>query len=293
MTLNFEPIELSRQKDYLKRYEQSNVPVSDYTFVNLWGWAQEYDLEWAWSDNLTWIRQTKPETCYWAPMGNWQNVEWQTSLKPFAQDHSRFIRIPESLAKIWQKQLPFSVNIEETRGQWDYLYDAKELIQLKGNRFHKKKNLVNQFKRKYDYTYLPFDEGMIERALTLQADWCTWKDCEANETLAMENRVIEKVLRHGLNFKQLIGGALFVGDELVSYTIAEVVFNRHIVIHFEKGNPAVKGSYQAINQMFLKNNSQDYLRVNREQDLDDPGLRKAKLSYNPIDFIKKNSVTLR
>ena len=292
MALNFEQIELSRQKDYLKRYEQSNVPVSDYTFVNLWGWAQEYDLEWAWSDNLTWIRQTKPETYYWAPMGSWENVDWQTILRPFAQDHSRFIRIPESLAKIWQKQLPFSVNIKETRGQWDYLYDAKELIQLKGNRFHKKKNLVNQFKRKYDYTYLPFDEGMIERALTLQADWCTWKDCEANETLAMENRVIEKVLRQGLNFKQLIGGALFVGDELVSYTIAEVVFNRHIVIHFEKGNPAVKGSYQAINQMFLKNNSQDYWRVNREQDLDDPGLRKAKLSYNPVDFIKKNSVTL-
>jgi uncharacterized protein len=293
MTLNFEPIELSRQKDYLKRYEQSNVPVSDYTFVNLWGWAQEYDLEWAWSDNLTWIRQTKPELCYWSPMGNWENVDWETTLQPFAQDRSRFIRIPERLAIIWQKQLPFSVNIEETRGQWDYLYDAKELIQLKGNRFHKKKNLVNQFKKKYDYAYLPFDEGMIERALTLQADWCTWKDCEANETLAMENRVIEKVLRQGLNFKQLIGGALFVGDELVSYTIAELVLNRHIVIHFEKGNPAVKGSYQAINQMFLKNNSQNYWRVNREQDLDDPGLRKAKLSYNPIDFIKKNSVTLR
>jgi hypothetical protein len=27
--------------------------------------------------------------------------------------------------------------------------------------------------------------------------------------------------------------------------------------------------------------------VNREQDLDDPGLRKAKESYHPIDFMKK------
>ena len=26
---------------------------------------------------------------------------------------------------------------------------------------------------------------------------------------------------------------------------------------------------------------------NREQDLDDPGLRKAKESYNPVDYVRK------
>jgi hypothetical protein len=290
MTLLFEPIELSRQKGYLRKYEQSNVPASDYTFVNLWGWAQEYYLEWAWTDNLIWIRQIEPEIRYWAPIGNWQTVDWTATLKLLPEKHISFIRVPESLCEIWQKQLPDMIKIKETRGQWDYLYDVEELTQLKGNRFHKKKNLVNQFKRRYDYIYRPFDEGMIDRALALQADWCTWKDCEANEILTMENRVIEKILTHGSNFEQLIGGALFVEDELVSYTIAEVVFNRYLVIHFEKGNPAVKGSYQAINQMFLEHSGQGYLRVNREQDIDDPGLRKAKLSYNPVDFIKKNSV---
>jgi len=292
MELHFEPIELNKQQDYQRKYEQSNVPASDYTFINLWGWAQEYNLEWAWTDNLIWIRQTKPEIRYWAPMGNWQTVDWTTTLKQLTEEHITFIRIPESLFEIWHKQLPNVVNIKETRGQWDYLYDVEELIQLRGNRFHKKKNLVNQFKRKYDYTYLPFDEGMIDRALALQAEWCTWKDCEANEILTMENRVIKKVLTHGSNFEQLIGGTLFVGNELVSYTIAEVVFDSYLVIHFEKGNPAVKGSYQAINQMFLEHNGQGYLQVNREQDIDDPGLRKAKLSYNPVDFIKKNSVYL-
>lgn len=292
MALNFEPIVLDQQKDYQQRYEQSNVPASDYTFVNLWGWAKEYHLEWAWSDNLIWIRQSKPEKRYWAPIGDWQAVDWIQALNQLPEDADTFIRVPEKLCSIWREQLArqVKITITETRGQWDYLYNAEELIRLKGNRFHKKKNLVNQFKKKYDYRFLPFDEKMIKHALALQANWCTWKDCEASETLSMENRVIEKVLQRGSEFGQLTGGALLVEDELVSYTIAEAVFDRFLIIHFEKGNPDFKGSYQAINQMFLEHAGQGYFQVNREQDLDDPGLRKAKLSYHPADFVKKASV---
>jgi hypothetical protein len=65
-----------------------------------------------------------------------------------------------------------------------------------------------------------------------------------------------------------------------------------LLIHFEKGDPAFKGVYQAINQFFLEHSEGDFSIVNREQDLDNPGLRKAKLSYHPIDFVKKYRVHL-
>ncbi len=290
MTLNFERIQLDQQNSYIKRYEQSQVPASDYTFVNLWGWAEEYGLEWAWTDELTWIRQTHPQIIYWAPIGNWPAVDWKNEFSQFPTDATEFIRVPKVLHQIWQEKIPANLAIEETKGQWDYIYDRKELVDLKGNRFHKKKNLVNQFKKKYQYEYLSFCDEMIEHAMALQAEWCKWKDCEANETLAMENRVIERVLQHIPEFKQLTGGALLVNDILVSYTIAEVVFNDIMIIHFEKGDPEYKGSYQAINQMFLEQNGAEYSFVNREQDLDDPGLRKAKLSYQPVEYISKNKV---
>ena len=293
MTLKFIPIELDRQKDYQIRYRKAQIPASDYTFVNLWGWSAEYQLEWAWTDQVTWIRQNKPETRYWAPMGEWQAVDWQKEISLLPEGANQFVRVPQKLIRIWQEVLGDRIEIEETRGQWDYLYAIEELVQLKGNRFHKKKNLVNQFKKKYDYRYLPFNREMIERVHSLQKDWCLWKDCEANDTLAMENRVIEKVLNHAPELNRLIGGALMVEDKLVSYTIAEVVFNSYLIIHFEKGNPDYKGSYQAINQMFLVQSDHNCIHVNREQDIDDPGLRKAKLSYHPVDFIKKNSVHLK
>jgi hypothetical protein len=62
------------------------------------------------------------------------------------------------------------------------------------------------------------------------------------------------------------------------------------VIHFEKGDPDFKGVYQAINQLFLARAGEGYSFVNREQDLGDPGLRKAKQSYHPVAYLKKYRV---
>ena len=52
------------------------------------------------------------------------------------------------------------------------------------------------------------------------------------------------------------------------------------------------GVYQATNQMFLAHSANHFSLVNREQDLNDEGLRKAKLSYHPAEFLRKYRVTL-
>jgi hypothetical protein len=164
---------------------------------------------------------------------------------------------------------------------------------LKGNRYHKKKNLVNQFKKKYDFTYLPFGPDMVSQAIYMQEDWCTWRDCESYDTLAAENKAIGKVLDNWQMLSGITGGALLVGQDLAAYTVAEVLPDNTTVIHFEKGCPGFKGVYQAINQIFLaQDESPGSNIVNREQDIGDEGLRKSKLSYHPMDFIRKYEVML-
>ena len=292
MELTFEPIDLEQQAHYLQRLAQCGQIASDYSFVNLWSWSEQYGLHWAWQEHLVWIRQTRPTETFWAPVGNWEAVNWPKMLKAAADCCPRINRVPEKLLEIWKAQSHAPVAIAESRDHWDYLYDRRELVDLAGNRFHKKKNLLNQFKNKYETVYLPFGPDMVAQAKGMQEDWCTWRDCESNDTLASENRAIAKVLDNWQQLFGVTGGALRVDNTLVAYTVAEVMPDNTLVIHFEKGCPEYKGSYQAINQLFLENDESSCTMVNREQDLGDPGLRKAKLSYNPVDFVRKYRVTV-
>jgi hypothetical protein len=292
MQLNFEPIDLNLQKEYQHRLSQCSQIGSDYSFINIWGWGEEYGLQWAWHDSLVCIKQTRPSEKLWAPVGDWKGVDWNTMFSAAKDNCSKFIRVPEALLDIWKEETDLPFNIVESRNHWDYLYNRQELIDLKGNRYHKKKNLLNQFRKKYDYTYLPFGPDMVTQAEELQEDWCTWRDCESSETLTSENKAIAKVLKNWEQLDNITGGGVVVNQYLIAYTVAEVLPDNSMVIHFEKACPDIKGGYQAINQIFLSENESQCDIVNREQDIGDEGLRKAKLSYHPMGFVKKFQVDL-
>lgn len=292
MRLEFEPISLEKQEDYQKMLARCPQVASDYSFMNLWAWAEDYGLSWAWNDDCVWIRQSRPEILYWAPVGPWYEIDWGTRLADDPNGEIIFIRIPDKLVEHWQTKFIDRATFEEERGHWDYVYSVSDLIELKGNRFHKKKNLLNQFVKKYEYTYVQFGPQLIGQAMAMQEDWCTWRDCESSDVLSAENRAVCRVLENWEQLNGMQGGALLVDGKMVAYTVAEALTPQSIVIHFEKGDTQFKGVYQAINQMFLAHSARDFLTVNREQDLNDEGLRKSKLSYNPLEYLRKSRVTM-
>ncbi len=75
MSLNFEPIRVNQQEAYIRMLALCPQPTSDYSFVNLWAWADEYGLIWAWENDMVWIQQTFPEPFYWAPVGDWNQAD--------------------------------------------------------------------------------------------------------------------------------------------------------------------------------------------------------------------------
>lgn len=291
MPLTFKPITLEDQRRYRERLDRCPQVTSDYSFINLWGWAQEYGLELAWDADLVWIRQSLPEPVFWAPVGPWEAIDWRSRVAALPATAPTFRRVPELLADAWRTVWGDRIRLAEARSEWDYLYAVKDLVELRGKRFHKKKNLLNQFLKNYDYVYAPLNPEMVREALDMQEEWCVWRDCESSETLAAENRAIERVFKAWDALDGIMGGALRVENNMVAYTIADPLTDDMLVIHFEKGCSRAKGVYQAINQIFLDREGSGYATVNREQDLGDEGLRKAKLSYNPIGFLKKFRVT--
>jgi len=289
--LSFEDITISQQEKYREFLRKSKVAASDYSFINLWGWAKEYGLSWAWDGDLVWIRQSIPAPCMWAPVGPWKDMDWPAVFERPETREFPFTRVSEELIQLWDPALPGRLHTEETREHWDYLYSVVELVELKGNRFHKKKNLLNQFKKKYPYRYREIEPELILKVLALQEEWCAWRDCESIETLAAENRVIKRTIDSWDLLSGIRGAVLTIDEIIVAFTVAEGLTGDILVIHFEKGLPEYTGVYQAINQIFLEH-TQGFSLVNREQDLGDEGLRAAKLSYNPTGYIRKYHVRI-
>lgn len=290
--LTFEPISLEMQEPYLKRLSSSMIDASDYSFINLWAWAGELGLQWAWEEGTVWIRQTRPELRYWSPVGTMREMSLKDIGQRLGEPPVVFIRVPQNMMLLMHGMLEDGIEVREAREHWDYLYQFRELEGLSGNRYHRKKNLVNQFRRKYSYQYVDLDEGLIEQTKDMQEDWCIWRDCESSETLSAENRAIDRVLGSWKALRNINGGALIVDGKIVAFSIAERFSPQTLIIHFEKGFTDYAGVYQAMNQMLLSARS-GFSLVNRQQDLNEEGLRKAKLSYHPSDFVRKYEITLK
>lgn len=292
LTNEYTPISLNGMEQYLALLGLNKTQASDYSFANIWGWAPHYGLEWRFDGTLCWIRQTRHGSCYWAPVGPWDKVQDWRALPEMASG-SQLIRVPNSLCELWSVALEDSVTIEEARGQWDYLYLSSELATLSGNKFHKKKNLLNQFLKGYEYEYRSLSVNCVETVLNMQTEWCRWRDCESSEALLAENDAVARVLAHWNEIPGLCGGIIRIDGVPVAYTLAEPLNHDTLIIHFEKAANGVKGVYQAINYLFCNDVGVNFTYINREQDLDDEGLRQAKLSYNPADFSKKCTVIVR
>ena len=287
------PVTLDLYDEYRRYFDCTPQPTADLTFTNLWGWAEYFGLGLSFRDGLCWICQTRPDVRYWAPAGDWTAADWTE--QPEIRRGVELIRAPEVLTTALSTMLAGRVTAIEDRGQWEYLYDRNELAELPGAKFHKKKTHVNGYHRRYGEDYRSLDGASnpdgIEHVLQLQAEWCKWRDCENSPSLRAENDAIFRVVGNWDRLPGLIGGALYVENKIGAFAVGEKVGDM-MVVHFEKVQAELKGVYQAINQSFASRSAVGVSLINREQDMDEPGLRQAKETYNPVGFLKKSRLVI-
>ena len=289
MNSAFTSVSLEEHDHYQHYWQKTPQRSIDYAFANLWGWGNYFGLEWTFDEHLCWLRQTVPPARLWAPVGDWAAVDWSTH--PALHKGAKLIRVPETLADILQRALPERVTCTEDRGHWEYLYNTEELTTLPGNRFHKKKNHVNAFRKTYGpMDYRSIDAKTIEDVLALQDEWCQWHECDDSPALRAENEAINRVLSHWEQIPGLVGGTLYVENQLVAFSVGEKLDDATLGVHYEKARNGFRGVYQAMNNAFASEAGQGFALLNRAQDLDEEGLRQAKMSYLPASFLRKFTV---
>lgn len=175
-------------------------------------------------------------------------------------------------------------HVIEDRDNFDYLYSRKELAELSGRKFHKKKNLVNAFMGSYNYTGMPLLEEYRGDALAVLDGWRRTSAAPGDYDASRE--AIEKMWP-----LQLCGGIYYVDDKPAAFTLGEEIAGDQFAVHFEKGLKGYRGLMQFVNMSFAAILPDKYAFINREQDLGNPGLKNAKMSYRPVGFVKKYRVT--
>lgn len=106
-----------------------------------------------------------------------------------------------------------------------------------------------------------------------------------------EWEAIKKLLQH-VERLQVQGGTILIDGKVEAFTIGERLNQTTAVVHIEKANPKIPGLYSVINQQFCEHAWKDIPYINREQDLGDEGLRRAKLSYHPDRLIEKYRIEI-
>lgn len=285
-------IELADRDAFLECARRDPPVTSELAFENLFAWRNAYGLCVTLLDGAFCALADGRNPPFLLPPVGAEDAQ-RTVEELFAYLRNRgadpiIERAPEAFARRLDGQ--FHVEIDEV--QSDYVYLASDLANLAGRKYHKKRNLIARFRSANAYEYRRITAELLPQCMDLQAAWCDTRDCftPENISLAAENEAVLEALDH-YEILGLVGGAILIDGKVEAFTIGGRLNEDTLVIHFEKGNPAILGIYQTINHAFCADAGDDYTYVNREQDLGDPGLRQAKRSYYPYFMVEKYTIT--
>lgn len=213
---------------------------------------------------------------------------------------SRINFVDERYLQAWgSDKIGRHFTIEEQTDYEDYVYKKEDLAELKGNKFSKKRNLINQFSREYVQTgrvdVEPITRHNSGECKALLAYWWGLRPPEARLD---EDGLGEKVAcTHALDLietlKGLRGILLRIDGEVKAFGMATDLTDEMADFNFEKADPAIKGLYQFFDRQCARMLFADTPLVNKECDMDDPGLRHAKRSYHPHLRFKSHTLTLK
>lgn len=167
---------------------------------------------------------------------------------------------------------------------------SEDLINLSGRKFHAKRNHISKFKNSYpDYRFEEITNSNKEDAYKVMLDWCAENEIDIEHY--EEKNAIREALDNMEEFK-MHGGIVYVKDKAVAMTLGCEISPIAFDICFEKALREYDGIYAVINNEFAKTLS-SYKYINREEDMGIEGLKKSKLSYNPIILIARYNATLK
>ena len=293
--LSFAPLSPENSELFNKYAALCGVKGADSCFTTQWALESGVTASFEAAGSLCWLATGSGELL--APVGDWSFAAAPGVLEARFGKKLSLKAVPETFAQLLEKELAGRAEVTAElydRGRWEYLYSLKELAELPGGKFVKKRGRINRFKKDYSYTATPLDGALAAELMAFQESWYRVNSYEAGPGLEKEHRAILRILENWDKITGLCGTVIKIKGETVAYTIGEAQEDT-LVVQFEKASLEYGAGYQVVNMEFCRQIQRQFpeiTTVNREEDLNDAGLREAKLSYMPTAFNRLCSVNI-
>lgn len=286
--MNFQPIRIEDLPQLKERLDAAGKLCCDYALSNLFAWSAYYGTRWTFQDGFLLFRFQilgTEKTAYLEPLGQGDLERLVEEIQKDAKELKQPLRL-FSLSREFvdsAKAFPVtkSLRFYKDRNFGNYIYARESLEHLSGRKLHSKRNHIAQFERKYPQfrfkTISPeSDFPAIQKLLEI---WTTAQG-KPTRTILEERCMIETCLTHYKDL-HLFGILLFVGEEPAAFSFGSPINADTFCTHVEKADTQFEGAYAKINQLMASALPSHIKRINREEDMGLPELRKAKLSYRP------------
>ena len=296
--MTFHPLKLSDREAMQAVTLPSGRRNCNYNFANLVGWQFWYSTEVCVLENAVVLRYTfDGQRAYMVCTSEALSPELIEALFDDSNGDLTLIGLEDSQVSQFSNLKPqISIISEPDRDQYDYIYRRADLATLHGRHLDAKRNHIHRFRAEHpDFEYRPLTPELFDECRRLTEIWQVEKNVNVNdndngnETIDAEHRVMETIFSNW-DALGMIGGSIFVDGCMVAFTYGAAVTADTFDVCVEKADRHVEGAFAIINQQFAEHLPEQYIYLNREEDMGIPGLRKAKLSYHPEILLTYNVV---
>ena len=304
MTLTFHPLTLSDREAMQAVTLPSGRRNCNYTFANLVGWQFWYYTEVCVLENAVVLRYTfDGQREYMVCTSEALPLELIEALFDDSNGDLTLMGLEDSqTSQLLTLNSQLSISVEPVRDQYDYIYRRTDLATLHGRHLDAKRNHIHRFRAEHpDFEYRPLTPESFDECRRLTEIWKVEKNVnvndndndndndKGNETINAEHRVMETIFSNW-DALGMTGGSIIVDGRMVAFTYGSAVTTDTFDVCVEKADRHVEGAFAIINQQFAEHLPEQYVYLNREEDMGIPGLRQAKLSYHPEILLTYNVV---
>lgn len=280
-------------KETIEAYTRIFPPYSDYTFPSLWSWNIHEQIELSDLNGNLVVRFTDYVTNekFLSFLGNKEvikTLEALFALIECAPDHLSYLKlIPEH--NLHGIHLSNGFEAVEDADNHDYIYRIIDLASLKRPRYHRHRNQISQFLKKYVWQIIPLDLSRNETWAEIEKVCEVWKrqKLQRNNNVQNDTNALSRLGDIALRTR-LMGVGICVDGKLVGFSTFEFNHEAFATGLFELADMTYSGIYPHLRkQAAIRLVESGCKWLNLQQDLGIEGLRNYKTWCYPDFFLKK------